>query len=213
VNSTELLEYWRRQIVDVARPHLWSDDEAFTYMNEAQNQLCRKTEGIPDGLTPEVVFIPVVTGEIAAPVHKKILNFRTAALVSTGQPVDVINHTLIYNWKAQQGSVTQMLVGLEKNKVRWNYTPTVDDEVHVLVFRLPLCAVTDFDQALEVEDTHHPSLTYWMTHLACLKHDTETFDKQASDRAKALFEEYCLQVKFEQERYKQRVRVVAYGGI
>lgn len=213
MNSTTLLEYWRAQIVDQNRRYLWSDDEAFVYMNEAQSMLCRLTQGISDATTPEVVTVPIVTGEIFAPTHESILNFRQAVLVSTGRPLDIKNHTEIKRWDNTIGTVSQMIIGLENHKVRWNYTPAVDDEVTLLVFRLPLTTIDNFDQDLEVEPKHHASLTFWMSHLAYLKQDTETFDKQASDRAKANFEAYCFQVTAEQERYKQKPRSIAYGGI
>lgn len=213
MNSTSLLEFWRSQIMDQARPYLWSDDEAFVYMNEAQNQFCRKTEGISDATTAEVVQIPVVTGEIFAKAHPKILAFRTAYLLSTGADVTIKNHTDVRKWDNASGSIDTMIIGMEKNVVRWGKTPVVDDEVELLVFRLPLVGIDDVEQELEVEDTHHASLSFWMSHLAYLKPDTETFDKQASDRAKANFESYCAQAASEQRRNKQYVRTVAYGGI
>ena len=213
MNSTTLLEYWRSQIVDETRRYLWTDDEAFVYMNEAQNMLCRLTEGISDATTPEVVSVPVEAGELFASVHERILTFRQAVLVSTGYKLDIKNHTEITRWDNSTGSVTQMIVGLEKHKVRWNYTPAVDDEVTLLVFRLPLSFIDDYDQELEVEETHHASLSFWMSHLAYLKADTETFDKQASDRAKANFLAYCEQVGGEQRRYKQKPRSIQYGGV
>ena len=213
MNSTSLLSYWRTQVVDSLRPYLWSDEEAFVFMNEAQNQFCRLTEGISDATTPEVVQVPVTIGEIFAPVHPSILNFRTASLLSTGGDVTIKNHTDVRLWDNAAGSISTMIVGMEKNKVRWGKTPLLDDEVNLLVFRLPLTEITDVEQELEIEATHHASLSFWMSHLAYLKPDTETFDKQGSDRAKANFEAYCFQAAAEQRRYKQYPRSIRYGGI
>ena len=213
MNSTSLLEFWRQQVMDVARPYLWLDDEAFIYMNEAQNQFCRLTEGISDATTPEVVQVPVETGEIFAPVHPSILNFRNAYLLSTGDQLDIKNHTEVRKWDNAAGNVTAMIVGMERNTVRWDKTPTADDEVELLVFRLPLVGIDGADQDFEIETQHHTYLAHWMSHLAYLKQDTETYDKQASDRAKANFEAYCAQASAEQRRYKQKPRSIAYGGI
>jgi hypothetical protein len=195
------------------RPYLWSDDEGFVYMNEAQNQFCRMTQGVSDATTPEVVTVPVITGELFSPTHESILSFRQATLDSTGYNLDIKNNTEIKRWDNTVGTVSQMIIGLENHKVRWNYTPALDDSVTLLVYRLPLTSITDFDQELEIEAKHHASLTYWMSHLAYLKPDTETFDKQASDRALTNFERYCFQVTNEQDRYKHRPQPVAYGGI
>lgn len=213
MNSTDLLEFWRAQISDEQRPYLWSDDEAWVYMDQAQKQLCRWTEGIPDASTPDVVTVPVETGEIFAQVHASILTFRQAVLLSSGNLLDILNHTDVRKWDNASGNVTAMIVGLERNKVRWDKTPTVDDEVTLLVHRLPLCDIEGPDQAFEVDAWHIPQLTYWMSHLAFQKPDTETFDKKAAERAYAQFKAYCDQVAAEQNRYKQKPRSIVYGGI
>jgi hypothetical protein len=207
------MAYWRSQVVDAERPYLWADDEALVYMNEAQKQFCRKTEGISDASTPSVVQVAVETGGIFASVHPSILTFRQAVLGSTGYKLDIVNHTEVQRWDNGTGSVTQMIVGMERNKVRWNRTPTVDDEVTLLVYRLPVDDITDFDQEFEIDALHHTALAFWMSHLAYMKTDIETFNKQASDKARALFEDYCVSVSAEQRRYKQKPRSIAYGGL
>lgn len=213
MDSTALVEYFRSQIVDETVRYLWSDDEVLVYANEAQLMFCRLTEGIADVSTPEVVNIPVCTGEILAPVHPAILTFRLALLASTGRKLDIINHTDVQSWANATGNIYSMIVGMEDGVVRWGATPAVDDEVNLMVFRMPLTDITDFDQDLEIDSKHHVSLVHWMKHLAYLKDDTEVFDKAASDKAKATFEEYCNTAASEQRRYRQKPRVVAYGGI
>jgi hypothetical protein len=213
MNSTSLNEYFRSQVTDLERPYLWTDDEVWVYENEAQLMFCRLTEGIADVSTQEVVNVPVVLGELFAETHPSILNFRLATLASTGAEVKVVNHTDIKSWTNEIGSISQMIVGLEPNLVRWNHTPAEDDEVNLLVFRLPLTDITDADQDLEIPSKHHASLVFWMQHLAYMKPDTETFDKKASDRAKANFVAYCDQVSAESRRQRQKPRTVQYGGI
>jgi hypothetical protein len=213
VDSTAIIGHFRSQIMDQNRPYLWSDEEALVYLNDAQKWFCRKTEGISDVSTPEVVNIPIVAGEILAKAHPSIKTFRLALRASDGAKIDIVNHTDIRSWQNYAGAVTQMIVGMEKNVVRWNATPQVDDEANMMVYRLPLDDITEFDQELEIESEHHIHLVDWMRHLAYLKDDTEVFDKQASDRAERLFNAYCEFVAAEQRRYKQKPRAVAYGGI
>lgn len=213
MNSTGLLDYWRSQVIDQVRPYLWSDDDAFVYMNEAQLMFCRLSEGLPDSNTTEVCAVPIITGEITAETHPSILHFRRAYLVSTGQELDIRNHTDVHKWDNHLGPVTMMIIGMQDNLVRWNHTPQLDDEVGLLVFRLPLTDITDVEQDLEVDPRHHASLALWMKHLCYLKNDVETYDKQQSDRAKLEFEQYCAQVKTEQGRYRHAPRNVSYGGI
>jgi len=213
MNSTELLDYSRAQLVDAVRPYLWSDAEIFIFMNEAQSMFCRLTDGIADANTAEVTVVPITTGEIFAESHPSILTFRNAYLTSTGAELEIKNHTDIHKWTNQTGQVSQMIIGLQDNLVRWNYTPAVDDEVNLLVYRRPLEDITDADQELEVDGRHHVSLVHWVKHLAFGKPDTETYDANASEQAGMAFRAYCAQVKVEQERYKHKPRSVAYGGI
>lgn len=213
MDSTGVIEHFRSQIVDQNRPYLWSDDEVIRYLDDAQLEFCRRTEGIGDTSTPEVVNVPITTGEILAKVHPSILTFRLALRASDGSKIEIINHTDVRSWTNTTGRVTRMIVGLENGVVRWGTTPQEDDEANLMVYRLPLEDITDFDQELEIEAKHHIHLVDWMRHLAYLKDDTEVFDKQASDRAEKLFSTYCDFVAAEQRRYKQKPRAVAYGGI
>lgn len=213
MDSTAIIGHFRSQIMDQNKPYLWSDEEALVYLNEAQLEFCRRTEGISDVTTPEVVSIPIVTGEILAEAHPSILTFRMALRASDGVKLDIINHTDVRSWKNYAGAIREMIVGLENGVVRWGATPQVDDEVNLMVYRLPLVDITEFDQELEIEAKHHVHLVDWMRHLAYLKDDTEVFDKQASDRAEQRFATYCEFVATEQRRYKQKPRAVAYGGI
>lgn len=213
MNTTGVLDFFRSQMVDEKKPYLWTDDEAFVFMNEAQSMFCRLTDGIADATTPAVTTLPISAGEIFAEVHPSILLFRSAVLLSTGYSLDIKNHTDVTKWTNQIGTITQMIIGLQKDLVRWNYMPNNDDEVQLLVYRLPLEALVAPDQELEIEPVHHASLVYWMKHLAYAKQDVETWDQKASETGKAMFEEYCKRVRAEQERYKHKSRSILYGGL
>jgi len=213
MNTTELLDYFRSQVVDEKKPYLWTDDEIFRFMDEAQNTFCRLTEGIADAVTPEVVTVSIVAGEIFAETHPSILLFRSAILTSTDYPLDIKNHTDILKWTNQIGTISQMIIGLQKDMVRWNYMPRDDDEVQLIVYRLPLEPLKGPELEIEVEAVHHVSFVHWMKHLAYAKQDADTWDPKASETGKAMFEAYCRQVKAEQERYKHKPRSIAYGGL
>lgn len=213
MNTSELLDYFRSQMVDERKPYLWTDDEVFRFMDEAQKTLCRLTEGIADAVTPEVVTVSITNGDIFAQTHPSILLFRSAVLMSTDYPLDIVNHTDIRKWSNQIGTISQMIIGLQKDMVRWNYMPKDDDEVQLFVYRLPLNDLKGPDQELEAEPVHHVNLVHWMKYLAYAKQDVETWDQKASETAKAMFEAYCRQVKAEQERYKHKPRSIAYGGL
>jgi hypothetical protein len=213
VDSTALLNYFRAQVMDDVAPYLWSTPECLTYMNEAQLQFCRLTKGIADATTTAVCVVPVVTGEIFAKVHPTIKHFRLATLASDGRELVIRNHTEIHKWTNQQGTVSKMIVGLQAELVRWDYSPMKDDEVNLLVFRLPLEDITDVDQEIEIDSRHHVALVHWMKHLAYMKQDSQTYDTQTAEKSKAAFEAYCKQVDTEREFQVHAPVAVLYGGI
>lgn len=222
MNSTGLLSHWRKQVFDTRLPYLWTDDEAFAWMTEAQQMFCRLTQGLSDTTTPSICVIPVVAGEATAVVSKKILRFRRASLASTGVWLDIVNIDDEPKIDLTQGRVTRMVIGMEPGLVRWVHVPKENDTVNLMVFRLPLrplnAEVTTGENAvdntvLEIDDVHHLALIDWMNFRAYSKHDTETEQSPEALKAKAAFEAYCFKVKLEQERSEYKPRVVAYGGI
>ena len=225
MNSGELLSLWRSKIVDTAKPYLWSDEEAWLYMNAAYKQFVRLTVGIAD-FTSDATTIDVIAAEATAEIHPSILRVMDA-YKSDGSELIVANITdkdfMITSdygfirrlmMDATPGPVRYMVIGAERGKVKWVQVPLTNDTVSLNVYRLPLVDVADENHPLdEVDELHHIALMDWMSHLAYLKDDAETFDKTKSAEAAATFRTYCSQVKDEWERYKHKNRTVAYGGI
>lgn len=227
MDSTGLYDHFRSQVVDVATPYLWSDDEVWRYMNDAYRMFVRNTGGIAD-FTSDATRIAVVTGEPTAEMPASILRVSDAFRVSDGQPVKVINYTdLVSGKKADDygflvknvnkpinGALRYMLIGRQKHLCEWTVIPSVDDEVQMTIYRLPLASIDNSGQSLdEVDEEHHLHLTEWMKHLAYKKHDAETFNPKASAEAEAAFNAYCWKVKSEWERMKHKTRIVQYGGL
>ena len=112
------------------------------------------------------------------------------------------------------GPVRYAVLGLRKNALRWIQVPIEADTVDLVIYRLPLSTINDFDQELtDVEEDHHLHLLDWMKHLAYKKHDADTFDPNASAKGEADFRAYCAQVKAEMSRYQHKTRTVTYGGL
>ena len=225
MTPSELQDAFRSAVDDLETPYLWTDSDIYRYMTAAQEQFCRLTDGISDNSSVATV-VQVTTGELTAPLHRSVKKVRAATLVSTGRGIDLLNYedlttrrtsdygsSLVFSLPARPGPVTAMVLGMEENTVRWLNTPIEDDEVSLLIYRLPLADVTEESQALEIDSRHHEYLIDWMRHRAHLKQDAETFDKGRSDAAKAYFVDYCEQVRREQALARHKPRLMAYGGI
>ncbi len=218
MDSTQLYEAFREDVVDVARPYLWTDDEVFRYMDTAQKQFVRLTDGIAGTLE-----IPAVTGERDIAIPDYVLNIRRVVRKSDMQPLELLNITdldgsdygviLKMLDDRRQGALRYLVIGETRGVGQLINIPAQDDTLALSIYRMPLATLTGDGQALEVQEMHHPYLLEYMKDLAYRKQDAETFDRAKSDECRQQFEVYCAQAKAEWARYKHKPRSISYGGI
>lgn len=226
VNAGELFEAFRSDVVDDVAPYLWKDSEIVRYADAAYRQFVRLTGGIHDFTSP-VTRVNLVAGEETSNVSKLILRFDCATRVSDGKDIEITNWTdrnlmrrddfgftnSLYN-DGGVGEVRYMVIGNQEGVVKWVRVPAVDDVVKLQVYRLPLERIADVTHDLgEVNEDYHIHLLDWMKHLAFLKQDSETYDKNSSESHAAAFIDHCVKARAEMSRYRSRVRIVQYGGL
>ena len=227
-NAGELFDAFRSDVVDTAKPYLWTDDEVVRYADDAYWMFTRFTGGISD-ISSDATSISLSTGTDSYDLHPSILRIMDATLASDGSAIEVINGTDLPNLFSNAtdygqlrtlsrnntpGVVRWLLTGQQRDKCKVIQIPVVDDTLYLSIYRTPLAHITDESHDLgEVDEDHHLHLLLWMKHLAYMKQDAETFDKTKSADMEQAFRNYCLQVKAEWGRYKHKTRVVAYGGI
>ena len=218
MNSTELIDLYRKEMRDTEEPYLVDDASLYSYLDDAQKWFCRLTEGIEDSRTPEVTRLAVVPSTEWYPTSKLILKIREAHRIDTGLPIEILNaekaSQLGIFFDGRQGPIRYLVTGLDKNYLRAWPVPNETVDIELRVFRYPSAPITDSgDQELEIDDQHHRHLLLWVKHLAYDNHDVEMFDKRKSDEYKAKFEAYCFKAMKEQERARRAVGTVIYGGI
>lgn len=226
MDSGELYDLFRSDVVDDVKPYLWTDVEVFAYMNDAYFMYVRLTGGISD-VSSSATSVPIVEGEAVAELHPSIMRIRQATLASDDRALRVINaqdvSTLTQedygvlrnlNRVSTQGQVTHMVIGREDNRCTWVQVPHEDDIAELLIERLPLVPITGRNQTFDgVGTEHHLHFMKWMRHLAYRKQDPDTFDLVKSDQEKSDFIEYCDLATREKEQRRHKVRTVAYGGL
>jgi len=285
--SDELLALWRREVADTALPYLWSDDDGYAYMDDAQKMFARLTEGLTDSSTASVTSLALSAGTRSYAFSPLVLRTKSVRRVDTGRDLEVINEEDMpgrgWYFDATVGEPRALILGMDTDAVRvWPLpngvgtfayatvgialvntttltfvstaglyvgqrlsgagiaafttiraltattvvmslpataeiaeatTVTFDLTLNLTVFRLPLIAIVESDQVLEIASQHHQFLLLWMNHRAYLKEDAETLDRKKAAENKAAFTDYCFQAKLEQGRARHKTRVVAYGGI
>ncbi len=222
MTPAELYARFRSDVQDEKQKYLWKPEEVWGYMAEAEDMFCRLIGGLNDS-TSALTELEVTEGEATAAWSSRILECKSASLRSTGQDVSILNYEDLTKAKNtreytrqymdEAGPVKAIVLGMDENLVRFVQTPDADDTIDLHLARLPLKRITLNSSKFEIAEHHHLSLLFWMEHLAYSKQDAETLDKAKAKEKKADFIAYCAQAKAEKAMRKNKVRVVAYGGI
>lgn len=214
MNTTELRDLFRAEMFDAVLPYLVSDVTLYQYIDDAQKQFCRKTEGIEDSRS---FTIALASGVDWYDTDPSILKFRSATLQSTGDDVPLVNPEkaalMGVRFDSKLGPTKALVLGLQKNQVRvWpKTTADVADIIELSVFRLP--RTVESGDEFEIDEQHHQSLLLWVKHRAYGMQDSELYDRRKSEEMEARFNTYCSESRKEQERARRVVGTVAYGGI
>lgn len=217
MDSSELLAQFRLDARDTVRPYLWSDEEVYLYLNEAQRTFCRLTGGLADA-SSHVARLQLKANKRYAEVSPLVLKLR-AAFGEESRKLELLNFEDIEFDSSRgrelftdtPGSVHSLVLGMEPHKVRVINTPTEDQVVNLTIYRYPLDDINGPDQALEVDEQHHVPLLKWARHLAHMKPDAETFDRGRADQYKLDFETYCRMASEEKGRREHKYRAVQFS--
>lgn len=227
MKSDGLLELFRKEVNDLRDPPLWTDDEVYSYMDDAQKMFCRLGGGIADSSTPEITIVSATEDEEFSDIDPRILKIRSARRASDQRRVDILNfedlesmnpiddYGIQHNFTltSRSGPITAMVVGMEQDRVRWISIPQADEDILLIVYRLPLETISKEGQNLEIQEQHHRHLMHWMKALAYQKQDAETFDRGKAAEFESRYLTYVRQANEERGRREHKYRTVGYGGI
>lgn len=216
MDSSEVLDQFRTSVSDDVEPFLWSDAEAFRYMDEAQKMFCRLTGGLGDASSP-LTRIDYTTATDWVDLSPLILKVRDATRVDDGREITIENFEDLRatgrRFNGVPNRVRSLVTGIEPHRARLHPFPREAGSINLVVDRLPLKPITDAGgQKFEIDEQHHMALISWMRYRAYAKQDAETLDKKKSEDSKAEFEVYCFEAKAEKELARTKNRMVHYGG-
>lgn len=211
----QLHDLFRAHVRDEAYPYLWSEVEVWAYMNDAQEQFCRLTGGIPDS-TSDLCTVEYDAGDAFVDYDRRILKLRRVTR-DDRCPVEIVNDEDIQfgtrRPTPREGEVHAVVIGDDQYSMFLRDIPREDGELNLHVLRLPLEEVTGPESQFEIDRQHHLHLLDWMKALAYSKQDAETYDKGKAEEFQAAFAAYCDRVRTEQGRREHKPRAVAYGGL
>jgi len=216
MTTAEWLALFRLEMSDASEPFLWSDVEVYGFADDAQKMFCRLTDGIADATSLLTSLVYQVDDEWVD-LSPLILKIRDSVDAATGAPITVVNQEdmpgLGLRFDGRTGPARVLIVGMEENKARIYPRASLAGVMQLSVFRLPLVPIVSDADAFEIGEQHHRHLLLWAKHLALLKQDAETFDKNKAQEMEARFRAYCALAKQEQGNKRHKVRVVSYGGV
>lgn len=217
MDSTALLARFRLDTNDLNTPYLWSDAEVYSYIDEAQKMFCRLQGGIADATTASITTLSVTAGDVWASISPKILKLRFAQR-GDQRDVRILNFEDIQSGRdglrldLAPGPLQCIVVGMERDKLRFLPIPVANDTLQLTVYRLPLNDINANGQALEIDEIHHVSLLDWVKARAYQKQDSDTFDRGKATEFENRFRMYCEQARQERERREHKYREILYGG-
>lgn len=213
MNTTELLGIFRAEVYDAIEPYLWSDALVYGYIDDAQKQFCRDTQGIEDARSFKLSIKADGTQWYA--LSPLILKLRDAVDTATGLNVPLIafekmaDHGLRFDGAV--GETRALITGMDKGFVRTLPVPNQAKTIELRTFRLPNDVAPGDD--FEIDPQHVRNLLYWVKYRAYSVQDAETADTKQAEKNRAEHEAYCAKATIEQSRVRRPVSVVTYGGI
>lgn len=213
----ELVALFRSDVQDVEQPYLWTDNEAYVYLNDAYNMFVRFLGGVPDAASG-ICSVSYSANATEIDLSPYILRVVRAFRASDGEELSIIEHTdaplvrvsgklTLLRVGSTTGTPEFLVMGTDRNKAKLHPVPTGSGTVQMQVRRLPTTAISSSASTLaDVAEEHHIHLVKWMKAQAYRKQDAETYDPEKAAENESLFLQYCSQAVYEQERLRRKSR-------
>lgn len=222
---SELVHKFRHDQDDVVEPYLWSDEEVWGYLDEAEREFCQLSNAIPDDVeitytaNDATIAIPeyvtrIRNGDNDNGEYLSLFNDEEIEDFYTWLDTDYGAERFSASWKTDTGAYpTALITDVTLQTAQLYPIPTIDGAVRLRIFRLPLTRMTDGDQEPEITNEDWQRIyMYKARSLAYEKHDAETYDAQMAEKLEAQFLAKCHTFNVRNRRARRRSKAVSYGG-
>lgn len=226
MKTSELLTLFRKETDDVVEPYLWSDDEFYVYLNDAQDVHVRLTGGIADRRS-SLTKLSYKVGDQFKPYDDRILRIK-GAWDENNNKVTIQNYDSLegpyleddYGQRSnaglddgRTGNVKYLITDVETGDIQLYPIPDHVGFVRMYIYRRPIEEITSSSTELEIPSFHHLNLLNWVKYKAYMKQDVETFDGARAKEFRGEFVDGLKQAEKDRKAREDRKRVVQYGGI
>lgn len=188
----ELRAQFRRDTDDAKLPYLWPDSSVDNWLNEAEQEACRRSQLLIDSSTAPLTPLTVTANDPWMPYDARIIKIlrarpRGALPVSiiTAQEMDGLPY-----WEDETGpTLLALITDMATGKLRTYPKLTAAATIDLTVQRLPLTDMTDAEaHSPEIRADYHMKLIEWAKWRAYSMDDVDANDPQKAAKALKVFE-------------------------
>jgi len=192
----------------------WTKEELVANINEAINQVYRRTSPIKDTYS-----LPVKISTINYTLPSYIKQVRSGRREDGKSLVELelSDFTHIIDFDTRTGDIENYIPDTSTGKLRIYPTPTKDEIVTLFVYRLPKVKLTwdDPDSSPELAEDYQVPMLFGAASLCYMKDEANTFDPNRSAYLSGLFDrEFPFTSVYSTIRKSRNAkRPIRYGGI
>ena len=207
----ELMAQFRADVDDAKAPPLWSDASVIRWMNEAEQEACRRSELLIDSTTVALTPVTAVAADAWVAYDPRIVAVKRAR--PQGQyPIPVITAKEMdgyQNWEDETGPLLRALVSdMATFKFRTYPVLTANATIDLTVQRLPLADMVEPEEdSPEIAVVYHLKLLHWVKHRAYSVDDVDANDPRLASKYEADFIR-----EFGTATARQEAWIRAHGG-
>lgn len=190
---SELLTRFRSDADDKVEPYLWSDADVKFWLNEAEQEACRRSVLLKDSSTTEICRVTAGTSNPWIALDSRVVRVLRAKPQEQAGPVGLLSAEQmdcnIPSWEDATGTEVRALIAdMETGKLRTYPIMTADVAIDLTVQRLPLKDMSEPSHCPEIRKESHVKLVHWALYKAYSVPDIDANDPEKAMKELALFE-------------------------
>lgn len=188
----EMRDQCRRISGDTAKPYKSTDDEWNRFLNDAQNEACRRARLLVDSTTADLCEIQLNASDTSYELDPRVLFVRRVRLDGESLPLGRVSYkdldAGVPGWEDETGLPRGYVPDFETGKLRPYPAPDDTYTAKLTVVRLPLADMAKEEDAPEVRPHLHEALLDWALHRHFAKPDPDVHDDTRAKYHLARFE-------------------------
>lgn len=195
---SQLIQRFRTLANDKVEPYFNDDESIIDWLNDAVNEACIRGRLLHESQNRDVCTIAVSPFTSEYPIHESLYelsrvwfepaNGTYGSYLALMSAENLDQRYKCDNWKRMKG-VPQFVIQ-DDTKLRLVPIPTIEGELQLEGYRVPLIAMENDTDKPEINQIHHVQLIQWALHKAYSIPDSEFFDPNRSALAEQAFTDY-----------------------